>query len=201
LSRRWVAFFLKIAIKGTNPVYKGMEKELQNKSLDRFFRQEYHKLVNYIRRNMEERFMDSSPEDIVQDVMLGIINRLDLDEQIVNLTAYIWRSVKNRIADFRTKKQRDVPIGRLTGEEGETSLSGMVSVQLTDDETEYRDISPEQLHLAIRKLKPDEQAVIMATEFESHSYEELSLAWNVPLGTLLSRKHRALAKLQALLVS
>ncbi len=31
-----------------------MEKELQKKSLDRFFRNEYQKLVNFIKKNLDE---------------------------------------------------------------------------------------------------------------------------------------------------
>ena len=41
--------------------------------------------------------------------------------------------------------------------------------------------------------------LILATSFENRTYEELSRQWNVPLGTLLSRKHRALSKMNKIL--
>ena len=66
-----------------------MEKELQKKSLDRFFRNEYKKLLGFARRNAEDRFPEASPEDIVQDIMVGLIDKLDLDVQIGNLTGDI----------------------------------------------------------------------------------------------------------------
>jgi len=41
----------------------------------------------------------------------------------------------------------------------------------------------------------------MATEFENRTYEELSEEWDVPLGTLLSRRHRALSKLNKIILN
>ena len=39
-----------------------MEKELQKKSLDRLFRNEYQKLVGFVRKNLDDRYYDASPE-------------------------------------------------------------------------------------------------------------------------------------------
>ena len=178
-----------------------MEKELQKKSLDRFFRNEYQKLVNFVRKNLDDRYFEASPEDIVQDVALGLIHRLDLDAQIGNLTAYIYRSVKNKIIDYQKKKQRNVSIERFTDRKNENYLLNTIRDETTDEENDYSDIEPELLQKAISQLRPDEQAVIIATEFEQRTYEELSGEWNVPIGTLLSRKHRALSKLHKILLN
>ncbi|MGA2823792.1 MAG: RNA polymerase sigma factor [Bacteroidales bacterium] len=178
-----------------------MEKELQKKSLDRFFRNEYQKLVNLVRINLEDRFFETSPEDIVQDVMVGLINRLDLDTQIENLTGYIYQSLKNRIIDYQKKKQRTVSIESFTDRKNENYLLNMVRDETLTEEKDYTNIEPELLQLAISQLRPDEQAVIIATEFEQHTYEELSGEWDVPVGTLLSRKHRALSKLYKILLN
>jgi RNA polymerase sigma factor (sigma-70 family) len=178
-----------------------MERELQKKSLDRFFRDEYQKLVSYIRKNLDERYAEASPEDIIQDVAAGLIDRFDLDAQIGNLTGYFYRAVRNRIIDFRKKKQRTVSIERFTdSKNGNYLLNTIRDEEITDDK-EYADIDPEMLREAITRLRPDEQAIIIATEFEDHTYEELSEEWEVPLGTLLSRKHRALSKLHKILLN
>ena len=176
-----------------------MEKELQKKSLDRFFRDEYQKLVNFVRKNLEERFFEASPEDIVQDVVLGLIDKLDLDAQIGNMTAYLYRSVKNRIIDYQQKKQRNVPIEHFTDKKNENYLLNTLTDETLAEEKNYANIAPELLQQAILQLRPDEQAVIRATEFEHQTYEELSEEWEVPVGTLLSRKHRALSKLHKIL--
>ena len=175
-----------------------MEKELQKKSLDRFFRNEYQKLVNFIRKNLDDRYYEASPEDIIQDVALGLIDKLDLDTQIGNLTGYIYRSLKNKIIDFQKKKQRTVSIESFTDRKNENYLLNTLTDE-TLDENDYTNIEPETLQQAILQLRPDEQAVIIATEFENQTFEELSEEWDVPLGTLLSRKHRALSKLHKIL--
>lgn len=178
-----------------------MEKEFQKKSLDRFFRNEYQKLVNFVRKNLDERYFEASPEDIIQDVALGLIDKLDLDAQIGNLTGYIYRSVKNRIIDYQKKKQRNVSIEVFTDKKNGNYLLNTLTDETLDEPTDYSHIEPEVLQQAIALLRPDEQAVIMATEFENHTFEELSAAWEVPLGTLLSRKHRALSKLHKILLN
>jgi RNA polymerase sigma factor (sigma-70 family) len=178
-----------------------MEKELQKKSLDRFFRNEYQKLVNFIRKNLDDSYFEASPEDIIQDVAVGLIDRLDLDTQIGNLTAYIYRSVKNKIIDYQKKKQRTVSIESFTDRKNENYLLNTVTDETLTEEKDYTDIEPELLRWAISQLRPDEQAIIIATEFEQHTYEELAEEWNVPLGTLLSRKHRALSKLHKILLN
>ena len=178
-----------------------MEKELQKKSLDQLFRNEYQKLVNFVRKNLDDRYYESTPEDIIQDVALGLISKLDLDAQIGNLTGYVYRSVKNRIIDYRKKKQRNISIERFTDRKNENYFVNTLADETPDEEKEYTGIKPELLQQAISELRPDEQAIIIATEFEKHTYEELSEEWEVPLGTLLSRKHRALSKLHKILVN
>ncbi len=178
-----------------------MEKELQKKSLDRFFRKEYQKLVNFVRKNLDERYYEASPEDIIQDVALGLIDKLDLDTQIGNLTGYIYRSVKNKIIDYQQKKQRTVSIENFTDRKNENYLLNTVTDETLAEENDYANIESEMLQQAIAQLRPDEQAVIIATEFEQRSYEELSMEWGIPMGTLLSRKHRALSKLHKKLLN
>jgi RNA polymerase sigma factor (sigma-70 family) len=178
-----------------------MEMELQKKSLDTFFRTEYRKLVNFVRKNLEDRFFEASPEDIVQDVVVGLMSKLEVDAQIGNLTAYLYRSVRNRIIDTQKKKQRNVSIEDFTDKRKENSILNSVSDENPDEEKDYPDIDPEALRMAISQLRPDEQAVIIATEFDDQTYEELSEEWDIPVGTLLSRKHRALSKLQKILLT
>ncbi|MEI7981516.1 MAG: RNA polymerase sigma factor, partial [Bacteroidota bacterium] len=175
-------------------------KELQKKSLDRFFRNEYQKLVNFVRKNLDDRYFEASPEDIVQDVALGLIDKLDLDAQIGNLTGYIYRSIKNKIIDSQKKKQRTVSIENFTDRNNENYLLNTLTDE-TLTENDYSNIEPELLQRATSQLRPDEQAVIIATGFEHQTYEELSGEWDVPVGTLLSRKHRALSKLHKILLN
>ena len=178
-----------------------MEKEIQKKSLERFFRLEYRKLVNFVSKNLDDRFFEASPEDIVQDVVVGLIDKIEVDTQIGNLSAYIYRSIRNRIIDYQKKKRRAVSIENYNDNKNGNYFLDTVKDESEAEETEYSDIMPETLKGAIEQLRPDEQAVIIATEFENITYEELAEEWDVPIGTLLSRKHRALSKLHKILIN
>jgi DNA-directed RNA polymerase specialized sigma24 family protein len=48
------------------------------------------------------------------------------------------------------------------------------------------------LYAAIDALGDDEKAIVVATEFDDRSFKDLSEEWETPLGTLLSRKSRAI---------
>jgi RNA polymerase sigma-70 factor (ECF subfamily) len=173
--------------------------EKQKSSIDTFFRAEYKKLVNYVRKNMEDRFIDDSPEDIIQDVALSLLARLDVNAQVENLAGYIYRSVKNKIIDTKRKARYSIPIESLTNKQSKYLLTKDIMDEADAEENDLVNFNPELLHNAITQLKPDEQAIIMSTEFENKTFEDLSQKWNIPIGTLLSRKHRALSKLYKLL--
>jgi RNA polymerase sigma factor (sigma-70 family) len=52
------------------------------------------------------------------------------------------------------------------------------------------------LELAIEELPEAQRAVLVATELEGRAFRELAAEWQVPIGTLLARKHRAVAALK-----
>jgi DNA-directed RNA polymerase specialized sigma24 family protein len=56
-----------------------------------------------------------------------------------------------------------------------------------------------RLSQAISALEPKQQAVFIATEMQGISFKSLSEQWNEPMGTLLSRKFRAVKTLQEML--
>lgn len=176
-----------------------MKAETQKKSFARFFRKEYAKLLNYVKKNIEERFFNESPEDMIQDVALNLLNKLDVDLQIENFAAYTYRSLKNKIIDENRKVRKSIPIENLEKHQQDNLLNGATTDESFDESSDIDNIDYELLYDAISLLKPDEQAIIMSTEFEGKTFGELSERWNIPIGTLLSRKHRALAKLLKIL--
>ena len=58
----------------------------------------------------------------------------------------------------------------------------------------------QRLSNAIDQLEPKQRAVFIATEFDGKTFKELSERWSEPIGTLLSRKSRAMKALQNALV-
>ncbi|WP_078118179.1 RNA polymerase sigma factor [Thiosocius teredinicola] len=67
-----------------------------------------------------------------------------------------------------------------------------------------RDQAADSLHLrdlesAFAKLSPDQKQVLLLVSLEGLSYSEVALMLDVPLGTVMSRLHRARQKLRELL--
>ena len=57
----------------------------------------------------------------------------------------------------------------------------------------------EKLLWAVGRLSPLERALWIATTIEGRGFGELAREWDEPIGTLLSRKSRANARLRELL--
>ncbi|MCK4639081.1 MAG: RNA polymerase sigma factor, partial [Bacteroidales bacterium] len=139
-------------------------------------------------------------EDIVQDVALNIFTRVDFNSPVENVAGYIYRALRNKIIDIQRKKE--LPVDSMDKEE--ETKEGRIIKQIPDTEEEVPEIArneamQKKMMQAIEKLKPEQQEVIIATDFEGYTFEELSEETGVPIGTLLSRKHRAMAKLYNML--
>ena len=165
-----------------------------------FFAEEYSKLVNYIHKYVDTRTYGIDPDDIIQDIALNFFDKLDFNNPIENMAAYLYRSIRNKIIDIQRKQKKEIPLEKFVDDNDNNYLLGNLMDDISDVEDEKRRSELKiKLRKALEKLKPDQQAVILETEFEGVSFEELSDRWNVPIGTLLSRKHRAINKLKQIM--
>jgi RNA polymerase sigma factor (sigma-70 family) len=145
--------------------------------------------------------VDSDNEDILQDVVLNLLNKADITEPIENISAYVYEALRNRVIDYLRRRKKNLPIDSpVTGDE--MTLADVLHDARFDtarivEQQEIRNL----LLQAIEALSEDEQALIVATEFHGVSFKELVNEWNVPIGTLLARKSRAIAKIKKALGS
>ena len=172
-----------------------MIEQEQDQSVTGFFSRRYGKLV----RSFRTRYVDLSQmevEDIISDLMMDFFNRVDITEEVENLGAYVYRSIQNKIIDYLRRRKKTVSFSETVDEEENTGRTvypePMYDMQAELDASEIR----RRLELALDKLGPNQRAVWIATELDNYSFRELSEEWGVPLGTLLARKHRAVATLQ-----
>jgi RNA polymerase sigma factor (sigma-70 family) len=166
-----------------------------------FFRDEYDRLVGYTRRLIDDT-AERDGEDIVQEVMTSVFNVADVTIPIENLAAYLYQSLRNRVVDYLRKRRPEMmSLDEELFDGSDLSLSDLVPDPAGDALDEFE--KQETLHhlfAAIELLSEDEKAVIFETEFEGRSFKELSEKWDIPLGTLLARKSRALGKVRQMLV-
>ncbi len=167
---------------------------MRKKRLSDFFSREYGRLLGFVRRWIDDA-ADRDAEDIVQDVMLNIFDRADPFIPIENLTAYVYRALKNRIVDLFRKGKAHAPVEN--GSLESLSLAEVMAAARCDAAAE---LEREELRLllygALESLDEKDRAIIIATEFEGRSFRNLSEEWAVPMGTLLTRKSRALQKIK-----
>jgi RNA polymerase sigma-70 factor (ECF subfamily) len=153
-----------------------------------FFRRERLRLVRYVRSLIEDAG-DRDAEDIVQDVMLSIFDKADVTIPIENLAAYVYQSLRNKVVDIFRKKKDVMSLEEVIYEAGSDPARTVEKKELI-----------EHVFNAMDLLPPEQRAIMIATEFEGRSYRELSEEWNVPMGTLLARKSRALNKIKQELI-
>lgn len=163
------------------------------------FEREKSRFLGYVRRQLDG-FSGMDAEDIVADVTYRMFSRADVVEEVENLTAYIYRSLANRIADHLRKERPTVSLDHSVEADGNPTQFLQPEHDGPDPEELYHQAQlREQLRVAIGQLNPKERRVWVATEIDGQSFRDLAEAWDEPIGTLLSRKSRATARLRELL--
>ena len=161
-----------------------MSAETQKKRIAGFIATEWSRLVGYVRAWISDA-ADRDAEDVVQDVIEHMFEKADVSDPIADLSAYLYRSLRNRIIDLYRKPKR------------ETELADEVADLRTDfEEALDREEASEAMFEAIEDLPEAQREVLVATELEGRSFKELAEEWNIPIGTLLARKHRAIRALR-----
>ena len=159
---------------------------IDKKQIERLYREEKLKMLAYVRSHSSERTRDA--EDLVQDVMLKMFRLLNMNTKIENLAAYAWRSLKNLIIDDHRKKEH-------YHEQIDDHHDALAVSETGPEESMLAEHFSTHMQRAIKELKPSEQAIWIETEINGASFQDLAEAWNEPIGTLLSRKHRAERKI------
>jgi len=152
--------------------------------LAEFIRRERNALVGYVRRRIDDAG-DQDAEDIVQDVIVSLFDRADPTVPVQDMAAYIYRALRNAIIDRFRKRRETVAFSDAAMPSGEDPLQKAEKAEMLDLVFEAMD-----------ELSAGEKAVILATEFEGRLFKDLAEEWEIPLGTLLARKSRALDKIR-----
>jgi RNA polymerase sigma factor (sigma-70 family) len=159
--------------------------ESQKKRIAAFIASEWHRLVGSVRAWIDDA-ADRDAEDVVQDVLESLFEKADLIEPIADLSAYLYRSLRNRVIDlYRAKRP-------VTAELAEEISDSRYEAGEELDRAEAR----ETMFAVIDALPDAQREVLVATEMEGRSYRELAAEWDTPIGTLLARKHRAVRSLR-----
>ncbi len=145
---------------------------------------DYGRLVRFAGRHLAAGIQDHDAEDVLSDVVVRLLERADLLAEVENVTAYLFTALGHRIADlFRRRREQPLP------DRDDATLAAA-----PEDVQQRLEISQ-----ALSLLSTAERAVWLAVELEGATFRELARLWDVPVGTLLSRKSRATKALRRML--
>ncbi len=162
-----------------------------SKKLNAFFNEEYKSLKSYVGSKLKSS-INREPEDIIQDVALKLFAGADRYSPINNVAGFVYRAIRNKVIDvLRASKQTRLDYDS----QNEQKLMEFASIIYDNADNKYPEQTKDALKEAINGLKPDYKAIILAVDFEGYSYKDIEKFTGISIGTLMSRRHRAIAML------
>jgi RNA polymerase sigma factor (sigma-70 family) len=173
-----------------------MSPQAEKRRLAEFFGTEYRKLLGYVRRRIDAMAAGDA-EDFVHDVAVNLFDRADVGTPIEHLSGYVYQALQNRITDHFRKRRRLEPLETHEAEHlKETPSAPLGFLGQTPDQSIRQMESAHDLSRLMNGLNEEERKLIFATEIQGQTFRDLAKAQNVSIGTLLSRKSRALSKIK-----
>ena len=137
-------------------------------------------------------FDEDDAKDLVQDTYLKAFRFINSFERGTNAKAWLFRILKNSfINDFRKKSKQPAKVDYNEVESYYNSED--VDANITTDlrvETVQHMIGDE-ISNALNALPVDFRTVIILSDLEGFTYEEMAKILDIPIGTVRSRLHRA----------
>ena len=125
----------------------------------------------------------------------------DLAKPIEQTTAWFFRVARNMISNWK-KKKRPVSFSAMATVDGDdddnlSDFIDILSANETTPETEIlRSFLWEEIENALDELPEAQRDIFVQTEFLDIPVKEISQKTNIPVSTLLSRKHYAVIYLR-----
>jgi RNA polymerase sigma factor (sigma-70 family) len=138
-------------------------------------------------------------EDIVQEIFYQFTRMNSLAKPVEQTAAWLYRVARNMISNRRSKK-RDAPYPVEYNERGDAVFQDFADLLFDHEvnpETEYlRALIWEELEAALDELPEEQRYIFEQTELLGIPVKEISTIRDIPVNTLLSRKHYAVLKLR-----
>ncbi|MEP5759690.1 MAG: RNA polymerase sigma factor [Litoreibacter sp.] len=129
-------------------------------------------------------------DDLVQDVCLMALRKSQQWDPAQPLDRWLFRIMRNLwISEIRKRKVRF----------GEGHIPAEESTELVSTETGEAGVAVKQLHGKIASLPSELAAVLLLVSIEGYSYAEAAELLDIPVGTVMSRVHRARKSLAAMI--
>jgi RNA polymerase sigma-70 factor (ECF subfamily) len=142
-------------------------------------------------------------DDLVQDAFLKAYRFYDRFEPGTNLRAWLLRILTNTFINKyrRTTRERKVLDGDDAEPVGDGVMSRAAMRALTEPEdAAMRSLVSQEIQKALDELSEEHRLMIVLADIEELSYKEIADIVGCPIGTVMSRLHRARKHMQGRLV-
>ncbi len=142
-------------------------------------------------------------DDLVQDAFLKAYRFYDRFEPGTNLRAWLLRILTNTFINKYRRNTRERKV--LDGDDAEPVGDGVMSRAamraLTEPEdAAMRSLVSQEIQKALDELSEEHRLMIVLADIEELSYKEIADIVGCPIGTVMSRLHRARKHMQGRLV-
>ena len=140
-------------------------------------------------------------EDLVQETYLKGYKAFESFNEGTNLRAWLFRILTNSFINTYRKKQRSFDEHEVEDIESaylSTNLNTSSSRQLgiSAEDALFERLTEDEIQIAVDSLPSSYKQVVLLADVQGFSYKEIAEILEIPDGTVMSRLHRARAKLK-----
>jgi RNA polymerase sigma-70 factor, ECF subfamily len=146
----------------------------------------------------------SDAEDLVQDTFVRALRFYERFERGTNLKAWLLRIQFNSFVNKYRRNVKEVSAGEAMSHEPATESTlgrGPLQALLDPHGAAIAPLLAQEIQAALAKLPEDHQTVVLLADVEELSYKEIAEVIGCPIGTVMSRLHRARAALRRQVVA
>ncbi len=142
---------------------------------------------------------DADAKDLTQEAFIRVFRALRRVDPTAKLESWLYRIVTNLYIDMLRRRPKarveslDAPV---TTAKGSEVMREIVDPTADPEATVLNARLDAQIQRALLALSAELRAVIVLSDIEGYSYEEIGEMLHVPVGTVKSRLHRARRTLQ-----
>lgn len=159
------------------------------------FAREVEPLLAVLHRMAARRTRSSADaEDLVQETLLRAFAGFHTFQQGTNFKAWVFRVLINQwISSYRSKQARpqEISVAEITEHAEDAGASRRSSVVPSVETALFEEFPSADVTAAIAALPAGFGEVLFYADVWDHTYAEISELLDVPIGTVMSRIHRA----------
>ena len=178
---------------------------MTNKERERLFEREFYPQLDAL-HNFAMRLsgQENDADDLVQDTFLKAWRFIESYQRGTNAKAWLFRILRNSFINEFRKKSREPHTtdyseldDRYTGSDEDHYVYTPVDLRVEV----FKNLLGDEVTRALQALDVNFRLIILLSDVEEFTYEEISKILDIPIGTVRSRLHRARNELKSLLAN